>query len=42
MTGLVYALVALSAVLCAGAYCLAYLAEIERDIDPRDPYGVDL
>lgn len=41
MTLATYALVALSAVVCAGAYCLAYLAEIERTIDPRDPDGAD-
>ena len=41
MTLVAYALVALSAVVCAGAYCLARLSEIERTIDPRDPYGAD-
>lgn len=38
MTLVIYALVALSAVVCAGAYCLARLSEteraLERDLDP--------
>lgn len=41
MTLAIFALVALSAVVCAGAYCLARLSEIEQTIDPRDPYEVD-